>query len=67
MPYIASHDDTDLYVKDWGTGRPVVMLHGWPLSADTFDDLGMAIADAGMRAIAYDRRGFGRSDQPWDG
>ncbi len=67
MPYIASHDDTDLYVKDWGTGRPVVMLHGWPLSADTFDDLGMAIADAGMRAIAYDRRGFGRSDQPWEG
>ncbi len=67
MPYIASHDDTDLYVKDWGTGRPVVMLHGWPLSADTFDDLGMAIADAGMRAIAYDRRGFGRSDQPWNG
>ena len=67
MPYIASHDDTDLYVKDWGTGRPVVMLHGWPLSADTFDDLGMAIADAGFRAIAYDRRGFGRSDQPWDG
>lgn len=67
MPFIASHDDTDLYVKDWGTGRPVVLLHGWPLSADTFDDLGMAIADAGMRAIAYDRRGFGRSDQPWDG
>ena len=67
MPYIASHDDTDLYVKDWGTGRPVVMLHGWPLSADTFDDLGMAIANAGMRAIAYDRRGFGRSEQPWDG
>ena len=67
MPYIPSHDGTDLYVKDWGTGRPVVMLHGWPLSADTFDDLGMAIADAGMRAIAYDRRGFGRSDQPWDG
>jgi non-heme chloroperoxidase len=67
MPYITADDDTDLYVKDWGTGRPVVLLHGWPLSSDTFDDLGMAIADAGMRAIAYDRRGFGRSDQPWGG
>jgi pimeloyl-ACP methyl ester carboxylesterase len=43
------------------------MMHGWPLSSDTFDDLSMAIADAGMRAIAYDRRGFGRSEQPWDG
>ena len=48
-------------------GRPVVMMHGWPLSADTFDDLAMAVADAGLRAIAYDRRGFGRSDQPWGG
>ncbi|MCC6990615.1 MAG: alpha/beta fold hydrolase, partial [Acidobacteria bacterium] len=67
MPFIDSHDDTELYVKDWGYGRPVVLLHGWPLSADTVDDLGMAIADAGMRAIAYDRRGFGRSEQPWDG
>ena len=43
------------------------MAHGWPLSADSFDDLSMAIADAGMRAISYDRRGFGRSDQPWSG
>ncbi len=43
------------------------MMHGWPLSSDTFDDLGIAIANAGMRAIAYDRRGFGRSEQPWDG
>ncbi len=67
MPFIDSHDDTELYVKDWGYGRPVVLLHGWPLSSDTLDDLGMAIADAGMRAIAYDRRGFGRSEQPWDG
>ena len=67
MPYITTDDDTDLYLKDWGTGRPVVLLHGWPLSSDTFDDLGMAIADAGLRAIAYDRRGFGRSDQPWNG
>lgn len=67
MPFIDSHDDTLLFVKDWGRGRPVILIHGWPLSADTFDDLGMAIANAGMRAIAYDRRGFGRSEHPWDG
>ena len=67
MPSITTRDGVSLYVKDWGRGRPVVLLHGWPLSADTFDDLGMAIAGAGMRAIAYDRRGFGRSDQPWGG
>jgi len=67
MPYITTTDGVKLYAKDWGKGRPVVMMHGWPLSSDTFDDLAAAIADAGMRAIAYDRRGFGRSDQPWDG
>jgi non-heme chloroperoxidase len=67
MPYITTSDRTQLYAKDWGTGRPVVLMHGWPLTSDTFDDLAMAIASAGMRAIAYDRRGFGRSDQPWTG
>jgi non-heme chloroperoxidase len=67
MSTITTRDGVALYVKDWGTGRPVILIHGWPLSADTFDDLGMAIAGAGMRAIAYDRRGFGRSDQPWGG
>jgi non-heme chloroperoxidase len=67
MATITTRDGVALYVKDWGAGRPVVFLHGWPLSADTFDDLAMAIAGAGMRAIAYDRRGFGRSDQPWAG
>jgi pimeloyl-ACP methyl ester carboxylesterase len=67
MSYVTTRDGVRLYAKDWGSGRPVVMMHGWPLSSDTFDDLGMAIAGAGMRAIAYDRRGFGRSDQPWDG
>ena len=64
MSRIITPDGTELYFKDWGQGRPVVMAHGWPLSADSFDDLSMAIADAGMRAISYDRRGFGRSDQP---
>ena len=52
-------------MKSWGKGRPVVLLHGWPLSSDTFDALSMALAYAGLRAIAYDRRGFGRSEQPW--
>ncbi len=67
MNHVTTTDDVRLRVKDWGQGRAVIMLHGWPLSSDTFDDLGMAIAGAGMRAIAYDRRGFGHSQQPWDG
>ncbi len=67
MPYIKTRDGTDLYVKDWGSGRPVVLIHGWPLSADSWDAQAMALADAGFRAIAYDRRGFGRSAQPWTG
>ncbi len=67
MTYITTRDNTKLYVKDWGGGRPVILMHGWPLSADSWDDQAMAIADAGFRAIAYDRRGFGRSDQPWSG
>ncbi|MEO5819499.1 MAG: alpha/beta hydrolase [Vicinamibacteraceae bacterium] len=67
MSTLTTRDGVDLYFKDWGAGRPVILLHGWPLSSDTFDDLGMALADAGFRAIAYDRRGFGRSGQPWGG
>jgi pimeloyl-ACP methyl ester carboxylesterase len=67
MTYITTRDDTRLYLKDWGAGRPVVLIHGWPLSADSWDDQAMALAEAGFRAIAYDRRGFGRSDQPWGG
>lgn len=67
MAYITTGDNTRLYVKDWGSGRPVILLHGWPLSADSWDDGALALAEAGFRAIAYDRRGFGRSDQPWSG
>ena len=67
MPFIQTRDKTQLFVKEWGTGRPVILMHGWPLSADSWDDQAMAIADAGMRAIAYDRRGFGRSEQPFTG
>ncbi len=67
MPYIKTRDGTDLYVKDWGSGRPVILTHGWPLDADSWDAQAMALAQAGFRAIAYDRRGFGRSGQPWSG
>lgn len=67
MPYVKTRDGSELYVKDWGSGRPVVLIHGWPLSADSWDAQAMALADAGHRVIAYDRRGFGRSSQPWTG
>ena len=67
MRYVTTTDKTKLFVKDWGSGRPVILLHGWPLSADSWDDQAMAIAESGYRTIAYDRRGFGRSSQPWSG
>lgn len=67
MPQAKAKDGTKLFYKDWGKGKPVVLMHGWPLTGDTFDDLGIALADKGYRAIITDRRGFGRSDQPWDG
>jgi non-heme chloroperoxidase len=67
MDYVKTEDGTKLYVKLWGSGRPVILMHGWPLSADSWDDGAMALAEAGFRAIAYDRRGFGRSSQPWNG
>jgi pimeloyl-ACP methyl ester carboxylesterase len=67
MPYATARDGTRLYYKDWGEGRPVVLVHGWPLSGDTFDDAAVALAENGYRAIVPDRRGFGRSDQPWSG
>jgi pimeloyl-ACP methyl ester carboxylesterase len=67
MPFITTDDSTELYYKEWGKGRPVVLLHGWPLSADSWEDQALAFAEAGYRVIAYDRRGFGRSSQPWNG
>ena len=67
MPWIKTRDGTDLYVKDWGSGRPVILVHGYPLNADSFDRTAMKLAEAGYRAINYDRRGFGRSGQPWQG
>lgn len=65
MTMIPTRDGNALYCKIWGNGRPVVLIHGWPLSADTWDYHAMQIADAGFKVIAYDRRGFGRSDQPF--
>jgi non-heme chloroperoxidase len=67
MHAVLTTDKTSLYVKDWGTGKPVILLSGWPLTADSWDDQAIAIAQSGYRAIAYDRRGFGRSTQPWGG
>ena len=67
MHMIETRDGTHLYHKSWGEGRPVVLIHGWPLSADSWDPIANALADAGFKAIAYDRRGFGRSGQPSGG
>lgn len=64
---ITAADGTELYHKDWGSGPAVVLIHGWPLSADSWDDQAVQMASAGYRTIAYDRRGFGRSSQPWSG
>lgn len=66
MPYAKARDGCMLYYKDWGSGDPIVLLHGWPLSADTWDAVAMKLAQAGHRCIFPDRRGFGRSDQPWN-
>jgi non-heme chloroperoxidase len=67
MAFIKAKDGTQLYYKDWGTGRPVVLVHGWPLNADMWEHQATHLAAHGMRAISYDRRGFGRSEQPWTG
>jgi non-heme chloroperoxidase len=65
--HIRTTDNTELYLKDWGTGPTVVLVHGWPLNADTWDEVALCLAEAGHRVISYDRRGFGRSSQPWTG
>ncbi|MBX6364856.1 MAG: alpha/beta hydrolase [Gemmatimonadetes bacterium] len=67
MGRITTRDGTELYYKDWGAGRPVVFSHGWPLNADAWDDQLVFLASRGFRTIAHDRRGHGRSSQPWRG
>ncbi len=67
MPYVQARDGTRLFYKDWGSGRPVVFIHGWPLNADMWEYQLPFLASHGLRCVSYDRRGFGRSEQPWDG
>ena len=67
MPFIEARDGTPLFFNDWGTGRPVVLLHGWPLNGDSWEYQSVRLVEAGLRAVVPDRRGFGRSGQPWSG
>jgi non-heme chloroperoxidase len=67
MPTITTKDGTKIFYKDWGTGQPIVFSHGWPLSADDWDNQMLFFGQRGYRVIAHDRRGHGRSTQTWDG
>ena len=67
MGTITTRDGAQIYYKDWGKGQPVVFSHGWPLSADAWEDQMLFLGERGFRCIAHDRRGHGRSSQPWDG
>lgn len=67
MPFFKTVDNVSLFYNDWGTGRPVVLIHGWPLNSDFWEPQSIYLAANGFRVVAYDRRGFGRSEQPWTG
>ena len=66
MAFITTDDGTEIFYNDWGTGTPVVLVHGWPLQSDMWEYQARFLAENGCRVITYDRRGFGRSSQPWD-
>lgn len=67
MSYFKANDGTEIFYKDWGSGRPIVFSHGWPLSSDAWDAQMIYFGQIGYRVIAHDRRGHGRSSQTWDG
>ena len=67
MAKLKTADGTEIFYKDWGSGQPIVFSHGWPLNSDAFEDQMLFLAPQGYRCIAHDRRGHGRSSQPWNG
>ena len=67
MPYVEAADGAQIFYKDWGSGRPVVLSHGWPLNSDSWEAQQLFLAENGFRAIAHGRRGHGRSTQTWGG
>ncbi|TCC00163.1 alpha/beta hydrolase [Micromonospora zingiberis] len=67
MPHVTVFDGTDIFYKDWGAGRPVVLSHGWPLNSDSWEAQALFLANNGYRVVAHDRRGHGRSSQTWQG
>lgn len=67
MGFVTTRDGNEIFYKDWGSGQPVLFIHGWPLNADAWEDQMKMVADHGYRGIAHDRRGHGRSSQPFDG